>query len=212
MPPNPPRRRIHETIRRLRNSVEDGFRNLLAPRAVDPAGPEIAPHLAGAPPNIAQNSGESQRGVKARLRSALQRLHSHLDFLPPLKSAVGVMIECIDFMEESTPNHQEYNELALNLANIIEGLRGHLSQSQPTQMPDHVKEVISQLHEILADVDRRRQSSRRLDHLQTSQDADELIKHYRRVSMLFQWLQSHAALSVWATTRGQSLVAHDQAE
>ncbi|KAG9083665.1 hypothetical protein FS749_005846 [Ceratobasidium sp. UAMH 11750] len=142
MPPNPPRRRIHETIRRLRDSVEDGFRNLLAPRAVDPAGPEIAPHLAGAPPNIAQNSGESQRGVKARLRSALQRLHSHLDFLPPLKSAVGVMIECIDFMEESTPNHQEYNELALNLANIIEGLRGHLSQSQPTQMPDHVKEVI----------------------------------------------------------------------
>ncbi|KAG8703366.1 hypothetical protein FRC09_004200, partial [Ceratobasidium sp. 395] len=108
-------------------------------------------------------------------------------------------------------SHQDYDDLAFNLANTIGELSEHLFQPQCAQASKYVQDTISDLSRQLSEVRSKRENRGPLDYLKVSQDEDELINYYRQITILFQRLQSHAALGLWSIAQEQLSASHDQA-
>ncbi|KAJ1300492.1 hypothetical protein OPQ81_005306 [Rhizoctonia solani] len=68
------------------------------------------------------------------LRSMLQILHGAIELFPPLQSAVGTLVSCLDFFEVACKNRQEYDELASELGEIAAFLAQHLQDPRSAHM------------------------------------------------------------------------------
>lgn len=68
--------------------------------------------LVGVAPKASQ---QVTGGVWIGLGTALRTLHKNAGLLPPLQSAIGTLVSCLDILEEAAKHQQEYDELASEL-------------------------------------------------------------------------------------------------
>ncbi|KAB5589984.1 hypothetical protein CTheo_6571 [Ceratobasidium theobromae] len=150
-------------------------------------------------PDPTPNSDPRSRNLTwTTLRTSLQVLHGGTTMFPPLQSAVGALISCLDVLEATTKNRQEYEDIASELKMLTQSLARHIKESNSARISDCVTNVALSIEQqaILISAHRRRGTGRRL--LEANADEDAIIRHYRRIEALFRRLQVDANLSSWS--------------
>lgn len=103
-------------------------------------------------------NARSENAQWSSLQTALQALHISAGVFPPLQSAVGALISCLDVLEVSSKhpecivlhilyvqaaskNHQEYEDIATELKTLSQSLTRHIKESNSTRVSDCVANV-----------------------------------------------------------------------
>ncbi|KAG9105300.1 hypothetical protein FRC07_009413, partial [Ceratobasidium sp. 392] len=85
---------------------------------------------------------QANNTVLVGLKGSLKALRQYANFVPPLKPVVDVLIDCIDFIPETTERQKVYKQLASDITLTAQGLEKHLSQLGPRDMPETVARVV----------------------------------------------------------------------
>ncbi|KAB5593569.1 hypothetical protein CTheo_2958 [Ceratobasidium theobromae] len=143
-------------------------------------------------------NARSENAQWSSLQTALQALHISAGVFPPLQSAVGALISCLDVLEAASKNHQEYEDIATELKTLSQSLTRHIKESNSTRVSDCVANVALSIEQQakLVSARRNRRTGRRL--LEVNTNEEDIIKHYRRIEALFRQLQTDANLSAWS--------------
>ncbi|KAG8733524.1 hypothetical protein FRC10_012311, partial [Ceratobasidium sp. 414] len=203
----PPPKKLRRALEGAGQFVQDIFYQTSAqPSPPNTPGPSSRPVQNHPPENTAQlahpggslQSGNSSaaplRGVKragrvawSKLENALRTLQQSSDMFPPIKPAVGGLLACIDVLEAS---REEYDELAANLAIILNDLAKHLRESRSIQMSNCVSTIINGIEQQIDSINlkKARLGPQRL--LEAQQDVEDLVGCHRRIEMLFRQLQN----------------------
>ncbi|KAB5593572.1 hypothetical protein CTheo_2961 [Ceratobasidium theobromae] len=133
----------------------------------------------------------------AGLRTALEHLRRAARQFPPIESAVGAFISCLDVLEATVKERHEYDNIASELKMLAESLTQHMSQTGLGRMSDCVANIASSIYQQAQIIQekRNRNMGRRL--MEANLEA-EIIHHYRRIESLFRQLQTNVNLSTWS--------------
>ncbi|KAG8795994.1 hypothetical protein FRC12_006830 [Ceratobasidium sp. 428] len=154
---------------------------------------------------VASDIPSSLHGAKdtglAVLKASLKTLDSAIGLAPTFKSAVGILTDCIDGVPAAVANYNEFNELALSIAMLAQGLEEQSRQANPARMAKAIEDVLHELQNEAIDIREKQARTRARAYVEAEQDIDDLNRCYRRVEALFRQLyKSVAILSVWRTT------------
>ncbi|CUA70984.1 Cell wall alpha-1,3-glucan synthase mok12 [Schizosaccharomyces pombe 972h-] [Rhizoctonia solani] len=131
----------------------------------------------------------ANRSAWKTLRTSLHFLHETSDIFPPLSSAVGILLLCIDGLESVAKRRDDYAELATTLSAIIDSLKQHAG-SMPTSDSGSLSNLALSLEQCAMEIRTTldRMTTGRFQNAST--DEEELLRHYQRVQSLFQQLQN----------------------
>ncbi|KAB5591864.1 Vegetative incompatibility protein HET-E-1 [Ceratobasidium theobromae] len=135
---------------------------------------------------------------KVGLKPALRGLHKTAIAFPPLQSAIGALIPCLDILEASSRNQEEYEAVASELKTLADSLTRNMKASRSIPISDSIARValsIEQQANLIKDKQSRRKGRRLLE---ASVDEGDLVKNLRRIESLFRQLQTDATLSTWS--------------
>ncbi|KAB5593573.1 hypothetical protein CTheo_2962 [Ceratobasidium theobromae] len=132
------------------------------------------------------------------LRNALQTLHEGATMFPPLQSAVGTLILCLEVLGGVSRNCQEYESIASELITLSQSLTRHIKESNSTRISDCVTNVALSIEKQakLINAKQYRRAGSRL--MEATADEEDILNHYRRIEALFRQLQTDANLSTWS--------------
>ncbi|KAG8740896.1 hypothetical protein FRC10_003784 [Ceratobasidium sp. 414] len=205
----PPAKRLRTTLQEAGQFVKHAFHprpsQLLGLGAPSPSSQPAQNHPPAGNAQLAQTEVIPQsakptaapgRGVKraarvawSKLENALRTLQQSSDVFPPIKPAVNGLLACIDVFEAS---REEYDELAVNLAIILNDLAKHLRESRSVQMSNCVSSIVSPsgIEQQIDSINFKKARPGIQRSLEAQQDIDDLIGCYRRIEMLFRQLQN----------------------
>ncbi|KAB5588069.1 Vegetative incompatibility protein HET-E-1 [Ceratobasidium theobromae] len=132
------------------------------------------------------------------LRSAFEELRKVARPFPPLESAIGSLIPCLDLLRTAARNSKEYEDIASELKDLSESLTQHMKEANSTRMSRCIANVamgIEQQTKLIREKENRG-TGRRL--LEASTNEEEVMRHYRKIESLFRRLQADANLSTWS--------------
>ncbi|KAG8714232.1 hypothetical protein FRC09_017849 [Ceratobasidium sp. 395] len=141
------------------------------------------------------------------LKASLKTLDSAIGLAPTFKSAVGILTDCIDGVPAAVANYNEFNDLALNIAMLAQGLEEQSRQANPARMAKAIEDVLQELQSEAIDIREKQARTRARAYVEAEQDIDDLTRCYRRVEALFRQLHSVAILSMWKTTNDNLIVS-----
>ncbi|KAG8731247.1 hypothetical protein FRC10_001943, partial [Ceratobasidium sp. 414] len=219
----PPPKKLRRVLQGAGQLVQAAFHPTpaqpLPPSTPGPSSQPVQNHPPESTAQLAHSEGSLQpgklsaaplRGVKrarrvawSKLENALRTLQQSSDMFPPIKPAVSGLLACIDVLEATSQGREEYDELAANLAIILNDLAKHLRESRSIQMSNCVSTIINGIEQQIDSINlkKARLGSQRL--LEAQQDVEDLIGCHRRIEMLFRQLQNNAVLSIWSIANEQ---------
>ncbi|KAG8787096.1 hypothetical protein FRC12_015921 [Ceratobasidium sp. 428] len=155
----------------------------LGHRTLSPAGPT---------PTYNKTTGS------VNLKNALRRLGKVAGVLPPLNSAVEVLVDCVGALSLNAKSHPEYDALAANIASSIEILEVRLSQPSPTELAASVTEIvhISALKRQADHINAKQSRTQARILVDGERDHDEIMGCYRELDALFRRLQTEALFRI----------------
>ncbi|CAE6340977.1 unnamed protein product [Rhizoctonia solani] len=124
-----------------------------------------------------------------RLVNTLGVLENSVELFPPLKSAVGALIGCLDIVQKAASNRADYEELAdefQSLANMVSQYSSDLELEPNNGSIANIAQCIKQQ---VTDIKRKEASGTAGRLLDATQDQEDVIRRYRQVERLFQQLQ-----------------------
>ncbi|KAB5590057.1 Notchless protein [Ceratobasidium theobromae] len=146
-----------------------------------------------------KNGGKSWKA----LATALHALHKTSKPLPMLQSVVGTLVPCLDTLQAAAKNRQDFEALALDLAEQINVLEKHLRNTSLQFLSDGVSNVIQSIETEVEYIDKKRKQRAVQRITGVDKDAENLIQCYRRIEGLFRRLQTDANLSTWSIANEQ---------
>ncbi|KAH7332908.1 WD40-repeat-containing domain protein [Rhizoctonia solani] len=123
------------------------------------------------------------------LRSTLQVLHGVIELFPPLQSAIGTLVSCLDLFEAVWKNQQEYDDLASELREIAVFLAQHLQGPRSTHMIGVIGTISRTIDKELKSIAERQSQSTGRQIFEARYNEDILLRDYRRIENLFRRLQ-----------------------
>ncbi|KAF8753933.1 WD40 repeat-like protein [Rhizoctonia solani] len=131
-----------------------------------------------------ENSGTAWE----RLSSSLGVLEKSLGLFPPLKSAIGSLVGCLEVVKVAASNRVDYEELAHEFQLMVDALSQHVgifeseksngSVANIQMYAGHIAEI--KQHEEKGSIQRLRGATN---------DQEDVIKRYRQIERLFRQLQ-----------------------
>ncbi|QRV84244.1 WD repeat-containing protein [Ceratobasidium sp. AG-Ba] len=119
------------------------------------------------------------------------------DMFGPLKHAADVLVSFIDTFETAAGNRTEWQQLKSELDGLFEDLRKHMDAAVPPTMTKSIENLekgIKKETDFIEQVQQRGDIHR---FLNAEQDADEVLKCYRRIEGLFRRLSLNANIDSW---------------
>ncbi|KAB5593570.1 hypothetical protein CTheo_2959 [Ceratobasidium theobromae] len=178
--------------------------NRLAPPTVEQAATlrhaRSLPTVSPAPSPTTDSGTHSGTTWGGGLRTTLEALHAGAGIFPPLQSAVGALISCLDVLEATSKNRQEFEDIATELKTLSQSLMRHIKESNSTRISDCVANVAFSIEQQAKLVSAKRDRGTGRRALEANSDEEDIIRHYRRIEALFRQLQSKtdANLSAWS--------------
>lgn len=108
---------------------------------------------------------------------------------PSLQSTIGTLVSCLEVIQAAANCHQDYNDLASNLRDLAVLLEKHLRESASTSMSDCASNVLRSIEKEVEFINKRRERSLVKGLVRASEDAEEVIRSYRRIESHFRQLQ-----------------------
>ncbi|KAB5591103.1 Vegetative incompatibility protein HET-E-1 [Ceratobasidium theobromae] len=157
----------------------------------------VTPHSANVsnhtPDNTQKVSNKTWRGLK----TAMQALHISADVFPPLHSAVGGIVSCLDTFEAAARHREDYDRLASDLEMTAELLHQHLQASTSAHMTDMITGIVGAIEQEIMVINEKQIRSGTSRVREASNDEEDLIRCYRRIEQLLHRLQIEVSMSAW---------------
>ncbi|KAG9089426.1 hypothetical protein FRC07_012337, partial [Ceratobasidium sp. 392] len=147
--------------------------------------------------------------ASATLKAALKGLRKTANAIPPLKSFVDILTDCVGNIATAAKNHQDYEDLTSSIATTVDGLKEHVNGVNSEQMAKAVGKVIEELNQQAGYIVEKQGRTKSRTYIEADADIDDLIVCYRRIESLLRQLQTDAILSVWRTTNENWMIAHE---
>ncbi|CAE6494243.1 unnamed protein product, partial [Rhizoctonia solani] len=131
----------------------------------------------------------------SRLENSLRTLEKGTKSIPGLNSALNAFIGCLDSAQIAATNREEYDQLAEELTSMVDALNQYtaeLGSGSNTSIANIVQAIEDQIASI-----RQQQERSTLRHLlDTTDNQEDVIMHYRRIEKLFRQLQCQVTLGI----------------
>ncbi|KAB5587978.1 hypothetical protein CTheo_8580 [Ceratobasidium theobromae] len=151
------------------------------------------------PPEIGNISpGQTGNRVWSGFRAALTGLHEASRLFPPLQTAIGALISCLDTWEIAMKNREGYEDLARELTALSNSLSQHIKESRSFRMSNCIANVAQSIEEQVRSLQKKQVQGIGRGLAGTNPDQEDLMKHYRKIESLFRQLQTDANLSTWS--------------
>ncbi|CAE6429078.1 unnamed protein product [Rhizoctonia solani] len=132
------------------------------------------------------------------LRCGLQVLQGVVELFPPLRSAIGTLISCLDLFETACKNHHGYSELGFELQGIAAFLAQHLQDPRSVHMTGVIMTISRTLDREIKLVAERQSQNKGGQIIAAQHNEDALLKDYRRIESIFRQLQIEVSMSAWS--------------
>ncbi|KEP51130.1 vegetative incompatibility protein HET-E-1 [Rhizoctonia solani 123E] len=153
------------------------------------SGPSTQASVVEAQDKATTSHRKSDNAAWNRLLNTLGVLENSVELFPPLKSAVGALIGCLDIVQKAASNRADYEELAdefQSLANMVSQYSSDLELEPNNGSIANIAQCIQQQ---VTDIEQKEASGTVGRLLDATQDQEDVIRRYRQVERLFQQLQ-----------------------
>ncbi|CAE7228688.1 unnamed protein product [Rhizoctonia solani] len=129
-----------------------------------------------------------------RLESSLRTFESAVELCPPLKSAIGGFIGCLDIVKDAASNRAEYEKLTDELQSMVDMLNQFAGELESEPTNGSIANIAQCIQNRAADIKQKRESGTVRRLLNASGDQEDVIRCYRQVKKLFHQLQTDLSL------------------
>ncbi|GAB1525174.1 hypothetical protein RhiTH_008331 [Rhizoctonia solani] len=137
------------------------------------------------------------------LGRVLRALGAAIRVFPPLKEVVSVLSACTAEIRIAEQNQGAYDQLALDLVDLVQALQKRLPQTKPRWMPYSIENAARAIGEQAAHIKERQDRSRLGQVTRASDNEMDILRCYRRIEHVFRQLQIDISLSTWDLTHEQ---------
>ncbi|KAF9542708.1 WD40 repeat-like protein [Agrocybe pediades] len=125
---------------------------------------------------------------------ALRLLEKSADVFPPLKSAVGGLVACLDLAKNVTGNQEEYVKLAEELKKMAGDLEPYASQLAADGDGGSIALILKSIDKELVEIKEQQDRSMSKKIFEAADDRGDIPTRYRKINSLFQRLLSDVTL------------------
>ncbi|KAF4615152.1 hypothetical protein D9613_003384 [Agrocybe pediades] len=165
-------------------------------------------YLQSSNPNARSSHDESQFGTAIEqnlpqtnvslpwkaMQTALRLLEKNSDGFPPLKTAVGVLVTCLDLTQDVIGNREEYDKLVVDLKDMANSLAPYVEKLLERDDSGSVARIVQSIDEELDQIKDKLGRGKLKRAIEASEDKDDILKRYRKIDSLFRLLLSDITL------------------
>ncbi|KAF4612757.1 hypothetical protein D9613_011725 [Agrocybe pediades] len=126
--------------------------------------------------------------------AALRLLEKNADGFPPLKTAITVLLTCVDLTKNVIGNREEYEKLAVELGNMASALAPFAQKLAAGDAGGSIGLILKSINEELAEIQRQLERGKFKRAIEATGDQDDVLKRYRKIDSLFRRLLSDITL------------------
>ncbi|KAF9564487.1 WD40 repeat-like protein [Agrocybe pediades] len=141
--------------------------------------------------NIIKDHGAT---VWKAMETALRLLKESADACPPLKSAVGGLVACLDLAKDVIGNHEEYTKLAVQFKDIASALEPYASKLEASDTRGSIALILKSIEEEVAEINRQLERSKTKRTVEAADDKGDILARYRKIDSLFRSLLGDVTL------------------
>ncbi|KAF4612632.1 hypothetical protein D9613_011804 [Agrocybe pediades] len=130
------------------------------------------------------------------MHTALRLLAKNSDGFPPLKTAVGVLVTCLDLTQDVIGNREEHDKLAIELKDMADTLIPYAQKLMERGDGGSVALILKSINEELAEIKDKLGRGKFKRAIEASEDQADIVKRYRRINSLFRRLLSDITLRI----------------
>ncbi|KAF9548010.1 WD40 repeat-like protein [Agrocybe pediades] len=128
------------------------------------------------------------------MQTALRLLQQNSDGFPPLKTAVGVLVTCLDLTQDIIGNREEYDKLAVELKEMADAFTPYAQNLMERDDGGSVARIVKSINEELVQLKDKLGRGKFKRAIEASEDKDDIVKRYRKIDSLFRRLLSDVTL------------------
>ncbi|CAE6437648.1 unnamed protein product [Rhizoctonia solani] len=132
-----------------------------------------------------ENSGTAWE----RLSSSLSVLEKSLGLFPPLKSAIGSLVGCLEVVKVAASNRVDYEELAHEFQLMVDALSQHVGIFESEKSNGSVANIVQCMQAHIAEIKQHEEKGSIQRLRGATNDHEDVIKRYRQIERLFRQLQ-----------------------
>ncbi|KAF8746787.1 WD40 repeat-like protein, partial [Rhizoctonia solani] len=133
-----------------------------------------------------ENSGTAWE----RLSSSLSVLEKSLGLFPPLKSAIGSLVGCLEVVKVAASNRVDYKELAHEFQLMVDALSQHVGIFESEKSNGSVANIVHRCMQAHIAEIKQHEEKGSIQRLRgATNDQEDVIKRYRQIERLFRQLQ-----------------------
>ncbi|KAG8703709.1 hypothetical protein FRC08_002671 [Ceratobasidium sp. 394] len=160
--------------------------------------PEPSPTQSNCPEQsdtVSQNNTSHPTWIGLKKFAAV--LSASGDLFGPLKSAIDVFVDFIETSEAAAGAHEEHESLRAGLERLFDDLAERFGESIPPGMRPSIMELTRGIERELAVLQPKEPRHGLGRYSEAVQDADKVLKCYRRIQTLLERLALNANVNIW---------------
>ncbi|CAE7066551.1 unnamed protein product [Rhizoctonia solani] len=135
------------------------------------------------------------------LEKAMRALHISAEAIPPVHSAVGGFVACLDHFEAARRNREEYDQVVAELGDMATYLSQYLNSPRSQVLTERIAEIAEMIETEIEDVHRLRDWSKATQVLKAMDLEQDLVRRFRRIGELFRRIQMETSMSEWSAIK-----------
>ncbi|KAG8780543.1 hypothetical protein FRC12_022873 [Ceratobasidium sp. 428] len=133
------------------------------------------------------------------LWSCVRVLSKHIGLFGPLKQATEVLVSFIHTFETVGENRRDYQEVKVQLDSLFGDISGYVETPTPLAMTSSIENLIQGIKRETELIQLKQQGSGMGRYVNAENDAEEILKCYKRIQAILQRLSLNANIDTWKT-------------
>ncbi|CEL54312.1 Vegetative incompatibility protein HET-E-1 OS=Podospora anserina GN=HET-E1 PE=4 SV=1 [Rhizoctonia solani AG-1 IB] len=138
----------------------------------------------------------------SRLTRSLRSLENNLELFPPLKSAIGTVLGCLDIVQAAASNLEDYELLADELQSIADILNQHASELDSEASNGSIANIAQCIEDQFVSV-KEKKNHTTAERLRSAANDQDIVMRYRQIESLFRQLQCDITMRTRADVKKQ---------
>ncbi|CAE6379284.1 unnamed protein product [Rhizoctonia solani] len=194
--PDPPGRSEKRKIRHTLRSGYNWVKGLARPSSTPPSsGPQQSLTVPSSGSRrlslsrLTDSAPVSSNTAWHRLGSSLREFENRLGVFPPLKSAVGAVIGCLDVVQAAASSRGDYEKLADDFQSMADIMIPYISELESEPNNGSIANIVQSIEQQVKEIKEMEKSGSVRRLLNATQDQEDVVDRYRHIERLFRQLQ-----------------------
>ncbi|KAF4609747.1 hypothetical protein D9613_011977 [Agrocybe pediades] len=188
---------------KIKNFFADLGRHLRPDSSPNPSR-SPSPNPNPTPPTDRQEQPEQRNIVKdygatvwKATEMALRLLEKNADGFPPLKTAIGALVTCLDVAKDVIGNREEYTKLAVQFKDTASALEPYASKLAASDARGSIALILKSIDEEVAEINRKLERGKFKRAVEATDDQGDILARYHKIDSLFRRLLSDVTLRTY---------------